>query len=180
MTLRIVKGDLFASLLDNSDKNILIPHCCNDIGAMGSGFIIPLINYSKAPQECYFHWFGKPTEKENFDPIQPDHYRFWVSNKTPKLGEWQLVAVNKKVAIANMIGQHGVKSITNQTPIKYWAISKIMSFIRDRIVEGKLQVDEIRCPRFGSGLAGGNKEFIEALIKEIWVDAGIKVTIFEL
>ena len=40
---------------------------------------------------------------------------------------------------------------------------------------------EIRCPMFGSGLAGGNWAFIEELIDEIWIgDYNVPVTVCAL
>jgi hypothetical protein len=77
-----------------------------------------------------------------------------------------------------MIGQDGIVSHNNPIPIKYWALDIAMGSIRDQW--STLQLDEIMCPFFGTGLARGNKEVIQSLINKIWIDAGIPVTIFEL
>jgi len=41
------------------------------------------------------------------------------------------------------------------------------------------QKAEIHCPQFGSGLAGGNWEFITELIEDIWVENGLAITVYE-
>jgi hypothetical protein len=180
MTLKYIQGDLFASITPDNQSRILIPHCCNDMGVMGSGFIVPLVKFNKAPRECYLDWFDKDNHKE--------YTQFkWNSAPHPVLGECQIVACPSnepnhkiKVGVANMIGQHKIVSSDNPKPIKYWALAKAMTFIRDNVKSNKLKVDEIRAPKFGSGLAQGNWDFIETLIKEIWVDEGIPVTIYHL
>lgn len=180
--IKYIKGDLFASITADTTSRILISHCVNNIGVMGSGFIIPLVKFNKAPRECYLDWFGIPDHKEYID------YK-WNSSDLPTLGECQIVAcaaefgskrTKIKVGVANMIGQDGIVSEDNHTPVKYWALAKAMCFIRDNILNGKLKVDEIRAPKFASGLARGDWRIIEILIKEIWDDYKIPVTIFEL
>lgn len=179
--IKYVKGDLFASIDENNTNKILIPHCCNDIGVMAAGFVVALAAFNKAPKECYLDWFNHPNHKQFID-------QRWNSSVQPALGECQIVACcssdgNKsrtKVGVVNMIGQHGVSSVDNRVPVKYWALSKAMCFIRDKIINGNLKVDEIRAPKFGSKLAGGKWDIIEVLINEVWIDSNIPVTIYEL
>src|SRR5690606_12743464 len=51
------KGDLFEKIkIHQKDKHICIPHVCNDIGAWGSGFVVALSKFSRAPEEKYRKW----------------------------------------------------------------------------------------------------------------------------
>jgi hypothetical protein len=80
-----------------------------------------------------------------------------------------------------MIGQRGVVNYKdNPVPVKYWAVAKCMKWIQEMILTKEIDIDEIRAPFFCTGLAQGRKDIIEILINEIWVDAGIPVTIYEL
>jgi hypothetical protein len=155
----IKKGDLFKHIHNNK---ILIPHVTNNSGKWGRGFVVSLSAYDKKPELEYRLWHKNGV---------------WRDIKF-NLGEVQIIECNSNVKIANMISQNDVKSFSNPIPLKYWALSKTMCHIRDNW--NNFNLNEIWCPRFGSGLAGGKPDYIETLINEIWVDAGIPVTVFEL
>lgn len=158
--IKFMKGDLFKNL--PTDKKTLIPHVNNNLGKWGAGFVLGLSSYDKKPEIEYKNW----------------HKAIFLNNLPFKLGEVQIVKCNDNVTVANMIGQDGIVSYNNSVPIKYWALDKAMCTIRDQWIT--LQLDEIRCPFFGTGLAKGNKDIIQSLINKIWIDASIPVTIFEL
>jgi hypothetical protein len=157
-------GDLF-SILDSMgglDRTIIIPHVCNDEYVMRSGFVVPLIQ----------RW---PVVKERY-----------VASRLP-LGHTEFINVedsNNLVVVANMIAQH--KTIrSHPKPIRYLHLANCMERVRDAIhneykATGWFEPATILCPRFGSGLAGGNWDFISELINEIWCDNGIHVTTVEL
>lgn len=159
--IEYVNGDLFKNL--NVGKNILIPHCVNDIGAWGAGFVIPL---AKA------------------FPISREEYLKASNNNEIYLGKVQYVdctpknSKTNKIIVANMCAQHNTISVGNKKPVKYAALTKCMEDIALKMEESIrfYKVFEIYCPKFCSGLAGGNWDFIEELIDEIWGD--IKVTVF--
>jgi hypothetical protein len=67
-----------------------------------------------------------------------------------------------------MIAQNGVISRNNSRPLNYEALVKCMSNVRDTINSLDKEKIEIHCPKFGSGLAGGNWVFIEQLIEDMW------------
>jgi len=129
----------------------IIPHCCNDIHAMGSGVAAAL---SKK-------W-----------PIVKKTY---MENEC-KLGQCYLIPVEDNTYVANMIGQHKVmcKKIDgvslgedNRPPVRYLALSLAMNQLR---VLAKSLIDvHIVAPKFAADLAGGNWSFIETLIKELWL-----------
>jgi hypothetical protein len=50
--------------------------------------------------------------------------------------------------------------------------NKILSLSKNNIEDIKY---EIHAPKFGSGLAGGNWNFIENLIEDIWIDIPVYI-----
>lgn len=168
MPLEVIKGDLFKSI--TNETRIMIPHVCNDIGAFGAGFVVSLSKFNKDAEKYYRLWFQ--------DKTAVNHPLVWTSRRADfSLGESQIVQILGAVYVANMIGQRGIISSNNRKPIRYAALIKCMENVADFCVKNKC---EIRCPRFGSGLAGGDVRLIEELMREIWVDVGVSVKVYEL
>ena len=143
-------------------STIIVPHVCNNIGLFGAGF-------AGAIRDRY------PIVSTNFELL---------GNKT-KLGYVQYVSVKKidqsghEMIFANMIAQNGTISKKNTRPLNYEALMRCMinvkNFIADNTIKDRI---EIHCPKFGSGLAGGNWDFIQDLISDIW--SNIDTTIYTL
>ena len=101
-----------------------------------------------------------------------------------KLGQVQTVEIKPFLWVVNMIGQRGCGSrnftvgTTKFTiqPVKYEALRECLI----RTAQIAIEKDaSIHCPKFGSGLAGGNWGVIESLIQQILVDAaGLSVTVY--
>lgn len=161
-----IKGDLFA-LLPDTDTPKLIPHVVNNIGRMGSGFVIPLCQKWPRVKEAYEAWHE--------DDMQDGHEYIQFS-----LGNIQSVIVrhDPPITVVNMIAQSGVVGPNNPKPIKYAALVKCMTEVAALALE--LPRSEIHAPKFGSGLAQGNWDFIVELIEECWIAKGIPVTIYSL
>lgn len=149
-------GDLFKYIDDSPCGDpMVICHIVNNLGFWGSGFVVPL---------------GKKF------PEARDYYHQWVNlhgTVGDMLGTAQLVKVDTKpLYVYNMCAQTGImahstgdRSQVNSKPIRYEALVKCM---RD-LVTAKIPIQShIICPKFGSDRAGGNWEFIEELIEEIW------------
>lgn len=151
--IKHINGDLFKHFDKNTNPIKIIPHVCNDLGRAGKGFVLPL--YSKFPKAR-------------------DDYQEYVDSmsKAPiddaLLGDTVFTKIPPKVVIANMIAQKGID--TKSKPIRYWALVKCMESVRKaaKTLKEKNIPVEIHCPRFGSGLAGGDPKLIEELIKELW------------
>lgn len=157
-SIKYVKGDLFDHVEGFSGYTI-IPHIVNNIGAWGSGFVIPLGKKFPSSKKMYLkHW-------ESF-----------------KLG--QVLMVNcAPVYIAHMFAQEGISSLStgphaaiNSKPIRYVALIKCLEEIRNVVDNSKVPC-RIVAPKFGSLRSGGSWAIIEALIEEVW--AGLDVTIIE-
>jgi hypothetical protein len=144
-----------------NSSNVLIPHVCNNINLFGAGF-------AAAVAKDY------PMVKENFHLL---------GNKA-KLGYVQHLNVyrNKNnhtsLIVSNMIAQNRTIHQNNPRPLNYEYLVKCMIDVRDYAMKLSYNNDtktEIHCPKFGSGLAGGNWLFIEELIKDIWAELPVFV-----
>jgi O-acetyl-ADP-ribose deacetylase (regulator of RNase III) len=154
MRINYVEGDLFAAI-KGVQGGVIIPHVCNNIGAWGAGFVIPL---------------GR-----NF-PSARDEYLKWAKSDdgTFRLGEIQTVQIDS-VCVVNMVAQNGVGP---PRPLKYPALGKCVMSVRDYIKSHF--IGSIHAPMFGAGLAGGDWNFIEQMIYDGWVSFGIPVTVYYL
>jgi hypothetical protein len=162
--IKYVVGDLFEALPD--DKVIMVPHIVNSIGGWGAGFVVPLGHTYPVAERSYREWY----KKGESDSI-------WYDDSIPfELGKVQFVDCTEKIFVANMIGQEGVGwGLNGRPPIRYAALVECM---KDVAEVTKILKAEIHAPAFGSGLAGGDFEFLKILIEEIWED--FDVTIYSL
>ena len=145
------EGDLFEHLDSfvaerTIDVVTIVPHIVNNIGAWGSGFVIPLGKRYPRAREAYLEGM-----------------------KERPLGFTQFVHVSENVIVANMVAQEGVRPKTMDgnlvPPIRYDALQDCMMAVANKITNKKVQ---IYCPLFGAGLAGGDWNVIEALIQQFW------------
>ncbi len=143
----------------NNGATIFVPHVCNNIDLFGAGFAAQVAEKYPIVKENY-HLLGKNFLKTN-------------------LGYSQIVKVyedNKykhKLYFVNMISQVGVRSYDNIRPLNYMALVSSMHSLAKHIYNNtgflnKSEKVEIHCPKFGSGLAGGDWNFITNLIEDVW------------
>ena len=136
-----------------------IVHVCNDIGGWGRGFVMAISKRWAEPERQYRNWHSGKAEQ----PFA--------------LGEVQLVQVESDIFVANLIGQHDIRSAKGVPPIRYDAIRRGLASIA---AEAKRMGASLHMPRIGCGLAGGNWKEIEKIIREEVVDRGIKVVVYDL
>lgn len=164
--MKYIEGDLFDFVPNESDEVVIIAHVCNDIGAWGAGFVVPLGRKYPKAREAYLD--------------MPER----------RLGEVQFVDVAKKVGddivVANMIAQEGVgpkfdgdKMIP---PIRYDALLQCLHHVRQMatLIKGRGEKVRIACPMFGAGLAGGDWETIATMIGLVWSEQLIETNIYYL
>ena len=153
--INYVEGDLFEGIKKSKCKGtIFIPHVCNDKGAWGAGFVLPLAKYFPQARESYLKC-------------------------GPVLGLVDYVTIVDKTKnhidyiICNMVAQ----TLGGERPLFYNHLVKCMEKVRQCLDIG----DEIHAPQFGAGLAGGNWHFIEKLIEDCWlrIQNPPKVTIYK-
>lgn len=143
----------------NSGCTVFVPHVCNNVDMFGAGFAAQVAD--KYPSvKANYHMLGKSFLSKN-------------------MGYSQIVKVKEdtkykhKLYFVNMIAQNGIRSQNNIRPLNYLGLVKSMvslsAFIDNNTgFLNKTESIEIHCPKFGSGLAGGNWLFIQELIKDIW------------
>jgi hypothetical protein len=162
--LKYIQGDVTDV---TGEDNIVIAHVCNNQGRMGAGVALALA--SKWPEV-------KRGYQETIQSLLPARRLGYVS--------WCYDVGDTSLVVANMIAQKGFRSPHNPKPLRYAALVQCMIEVRDRILSwNDIKKDEgnwiIHAPKFGSLRSGGSWKLIEELIKEIWVDSGIDVVIYE-
>jgi len=126
-----------------------IVHVCNDIGKWGAGFTKELSKKWKTPELMY--------------------KSFILKNKPGihNLGKNILVKVEENIYVVNMICQHNVRNLNNSIPLKYNYLEKCLNKLAGYIEENKFPSNvSIHMPKIGSGLAGGDWNKIEGIIRK--------------
>ena len=142
----------YCDLFHDLKRDHLIFHVVNSVGAWGAGFVVPLGQHFPEAQQAY---------------LDIQEYR---------LGEVQFITNEDIIVIANAIAQKGCMSYDNPKPLSYKHLKRCMKIAGDFC---RLNELAIQAPKFGSGLAGGNWEIIENLIKYIWKDINVTIYIKE-
>lgn len=148
-------------------------HGCNNLGAWGAGFVLALNDTfgtdKNSPVDCYDRWFES-------------------SNTIPTLGDIQMVKVNKNDYVINMITQKGCGPLSigkNETmiPFKYEAFTECLYRVRSNLKEYMQKTRNcptLISPRIGCGLAMGDWEEVEKIIRGVFGDLGITWIVFDL
>lgn len=119
----------------------IIAHVCNNMGAWGAGFVVPLGNrYPKARED----------------------YLALTKAKKLRLGSVSYPCVALDVVVANMVAQDGFPSKSHPVALDYKALGECLYDVGEK-------ADEIRAtvhmPRIGCGIAGGTWSLVEPLIE---------------
>lgn len=154
--IHYIKGD---ALQPVATGNKIIAHVCNDIGWWGKGFVLAISKKWKQPEQQFKQWYK--------------------SNDNFQLGEVQFVQVTDDTWVANIIGQHEVKTRVKKgvVPVRYEAIAKGLEKVAAFAATKKASV---HMPRIGCGLAGGTWDKIEPLITDALASKSIPVTVYDL
>ncbi|MFJ9370252.1 macro domain-containing protein [Nocardia sp. NPDC101769] len=136
----------------------IIAHICNDLGRWGKGFVIAVSARWPQPERAYRDWYK-----------QRDSNAFG-------LGSVQFVRVASDLHVANMIGQHGIRSSAGGPPIRYDAVDQSLEKLADFAAVSNASV---HMPRIGCGLAGGTWDRIERLIHDRLSSRGISVVVYD-
>ena len=137
----------------------IIAHICNDRGAWGRGFVLALSKISREPELAYRQWFA--TRKNN----------------DFALGSVQFAPFAPEILVANMIGQHDIRTKRGVPPIRYGAVEKALS----KVCREALRLDaSVHLPRIGCGLAGGDWSRIQPLIEEQLCAFDVPVFVYDL
>ena len=144
--------------IPQAEGNIIIAHICNDIGAWGKGFVMPISKRWKEPAKQYKQWYK---EGEGFI-----------------LGAVQFVAVEENVWVANIIGQHKIyKDENGNPPIRYEAVKEGLQQVAEF---AKKMNAKVQMPRIGCGLAGGFWDEIETIIEDTLLQKEVEVFVCDI
>lgn len=152
-SINYIRGDATNPI--GNDKKLIV-HICNDIGGWGKGFVLVVSKKWKKPEQKYREWFKS---QQNFE-----------------FGEVQFVELDSDLSIANMIGQHKIKKTDGQIPIRNKAVEKCLSKIAYFSEQNGYSV---HMPRIGCGLAGGDWNRIEQIIRKELIDRNIRVNVYD-
>lgn len=138
-----------------------IAHCCNDIGAWGKGFVVPLGKKFPEAKKAYLDLKNTPDLK---------------------LGKLNLVQVSSEIFIANMIGQHGIYPKNGKIPLVYSALDNCF-MILSSVIKTMYKVHNyvtVHMPRIGCGLAGGEWSKVRELIIHHLCNHNIRVYVYDI
>lgn len=156
MMIKYLTGD---ATRPTGDGHKLIVHVCNDLGKWGRGFVTAVSKRWKQPEAFY---------RDSFK-IKP-----------PQLGEVQFVSIDPLTTVANIIGQHGIRSPRNTKappPIRYEAVREGL----EKVAAFSLKYNaSVHMPRIGCGLAGGSWEDVEPIIMSTLIEKGVSVSVYDL
>ncbi|WP_354641268.1 Appr-1-p processing protein [Kitasatospora camelliae] len=137
----------------------VIAHVCNDLGGWGKGFVVALSRRWPEPEAAYRRW-----------------HRERAGNDFG-LGAVQLVQVEPRLWVANMVGQRGIRTgRSTGVPVRYEAIDTALAALAGHALRLEASV---HMPRIGCGLAGGRWERIEPLVTARLTDRGVPVTVYD-
>lgn len=153
-------GDATRPVGNPREKKTIV-HCCNDIGAWGSGFVIALRKRWPHVETAYRMWFKDKT---------------WEDGTDFKLGRFQVVHAEPGINVVNMIAQHGLRSKYNQVPLRY-------DFLREGLQDLAKspwadETNTFHMPSIGCGRAGGDWDIVSALITGTLCKAGFDVYVY--
>lgn len=155
--LSYVNGDATNPRLEGPK---VIVHCCNNIGKWGAGFVLALSRKWPVVEKEYKKWYqGQMNDS-------------YCTGKFG-LGNVQFVLVEQDTWVANIIGQEGIY-IDNDgnPPIRYPSIRKGLQEVKNF---ASFRDASVHMPKMGAGLAGGNWDTIEGLIKDELADLDVTV-----
>lgn len=136
----------------------VIAHVCNDLGGWGKGFVVALSRRWPEPEAAYRRWH-RERARNDFG-----------------LGALQLVKVDTYLWVANMVGQHGMRTGSKGVPVRYEAMDAALAPLGDRALELGASV---HMPRIGCGLAGGRWSRVEPLVTARLAERGVAVTVYD-
>jgi O-acetyl-ADP-ribose deacetylase (regulator of RNase III) len=137
-------------------KKIIICHVCNNIGAWGQGFALSISKKWDWVEHSYKNW-----HRRGLTMMDGNKNNTYVNFK---LGCVQFVVINKKLIVANMIAQNGIISPTNN---KQLSMEDLEICLEKCYSVAKMHGAALQMPRIGAGLAGGDWNEIEPVLRRL-------------
>jgi hypothetical protein len=157
------------------DQTVYLPHVCNDVGAWGAGFVVPLARAFPKTRERYIAWHqGQPPPDCTYPGAESVKFGLGAT----QIMEVQQQGEGPRIIVCNMIAQYGVAVMGLTRPIRYNHLVKCMESVADHAIMQRKPT--IHCPMFGAALAGGDWNVIEPLIMDCWHRKALEVTVYYL
>ncbi|MFI2720755.1 macro domain-containing protein [Streptomyces collinus] len=167
LPIQFIDGD---ATTPEADDNKIIAHVCNDIGAWGAGFVRTLSDRWPEPEREFRRWY---------------HDR---ATSGFRLGAVQLAWVETELWVANMVGQHGIRTragirteagtepADSGPPVRYEALREALHTLAEQV--SRLDAS-VHMPRIGCGMAGGTWDRVEPLVAEALGTRGIRTFAYD-
>jgi len=139
--MNIIKSDILANLPNN--KVCVILHGCNCFHVMGGGIAAYLKNK--------FPYIYKVDKKTNYGDIT-------------KLGTISIAELNNNLLIINCYTQYNYDA--SQRQVNYEAVYNCLVNVQT-LIKNNEQLVDLRAPKIGCGLAGGNWKIINEMFDEL-------------
>lgn len=159
MEIKYIKGDATEPIIIG-DKYSVICHCCNALGAWGKGFVVPLGQKYPIAREKYLK-FIKMTKEEN------------------RLGSVSFAKATDNIIVANIIGQYNIYPKEGKIPLDYEALEKGFRSVIEMFQTNNIPLT-VHMPKIGCGLAGGDWNRVEEIIKNTFISSNIEVYVYLL
>jgi O-acetyl-ADP-ribose deacetylase (regulator of RNase III) len=159
MEIKYIKGDATEPIVIG-DKYSVICHCCNALGAWGKGFVVPLGQKYPIAKEKYLK-FIKMTREEN------------------RLGSVSFAKATDNIIVANIIGQYNIYPKDGKIPLDYEALEKGFRSVIEMFQTNDIPLT-VHMPKIGCGLAGGDWNRVEEIIKNTFINSNIEVYVYLL
>jgi O-acetyl-ADP-ribose deacetylase (regulator of RNase III) len=159
MEIKYIKGDATEPIIIG-DKYSVICHCCNALGAWGKGFVVPLGQKYPIAREKYLK-FIKMTKEEN------------------RLGSVSFAKATDNIIVANIIGQFYTYPKDGKIPLDYEALEKGFRSVIEMFQTNDIPLT-VHMPKIGCGLAGGDWNRVEEIIKNTFINSNIEVYVYLL
>ena len=154
-TILYIDGDVREPI--NKENNNLITHIVNNLGVMGAGVALALLKKWPLVMQRYKEWFKE--------------------DKDFKLGNIQTVRVEDKIVVVNMIAQNNIFDNKGVPPIRYDALKSCLQKVN--LIANKHNATVNLPYLMGAGLAGGDWNKIEQMIKEELSNKDLDVIIYK-
>ena len=159
MEIKYIKGDATEPIIIG-DKYSVICHCCNALGAWGKGFVVPLGQKYPIAREKYLK-FIKMTKEEN------------------RFGSVSFAKATDNIIVANIIGQYNIYPKDGKIPLDYEALEKGFRSVIEMFQTNNIPLT-VHMPKIGCGLAGGDWNRVEEIIKNTFINSNIEVYVYLL
>ena len=158
--IHYIKGDATNPLINKGEYSVIC-HCCNTLGAWGAGFVLAL--------------------SKRFPKVK-EHYLSLIKsiNSGERLGKVGFVKTNKNIVVANILAQDRIyRSVDGKIPLNYDALREVFRNVYNKFIGYKDIPFTIHMPRIGCGLAGGDWNIVENIIKDEFIKNGIDVYVYD-